>query len=186
MKALVVVVVEIWVFFYPVKKILKFQFSILLIDLVVSEDALRQLLHQMMNTSCLNFHIILSHFNFERRLLPIHLCLLVHQSNNFMTYFAFDFLWPCWPTITLINFKFHPIHFLLSFSIEEADKSSSSEFVVIDGSKMFFEFFVDEILIIENFFEVFFGIIIELDNKRLLPWWGNLWRKFPPNVCIRR
>ena len=91
MKAFIVIIVEIGVFFYPIQEILKFQFSILLSDFVVSEDAFSHFLNQMMKTSCFNFNIILSNFNFERRLLPIDLCLFVHQSDNFMSYFAFNF-----------------------------------------------------------------------------------------------
>ena len=119
----------------------------------------------MVDACRFNLHIIFPHSYFERRLLSLNRSLFVYLPNYLMSNLTFYSLWTS--TVTLIYLELHPRNlFITGITWIKAHKSSALVFVVVYGSQVVSQFFVDEVLIIEDFFYVFFGIVIELDNKK--------------------
>lgn len=85
-----------------------------------------------------------------------------------MTHLTFYPLRSCRPAIALVYFKLHPRNLLVAcISGVKTHQPSALVLVVVDGSEVVAEFLVDEVLVVKYFFDVFFGIVIELDNKKI-------------------
>ena len=71
-KPVVVVVVEVPVFFYPVHELLELELARLLVDLVGLEDVAGILLRQVLDACRLDLHIVLPHFQRDHRPFVVH------------------------------------------------------------------------------------------------------------------
>lgn len=163
MEAIIIIVIELFVFEHPICEIFQFDGACTDINIIIFENSSGELLHNMMYRSCFNFDIVAANFQFQCHG-PFVVLFFVHFFDDVGSCLAFQ---PFRGTIVIVEGKFSILYILISNSIGANTLEPPALKFALIGDQEGANFFIDKILIIEYIFEVFFGIVVKLNRWKI-------------------